>query len=67
MPPLHRLCWEEEEEEEEEHEEAPQVLFCCADTTLWAKVPLSLFFFWCAVFPSVDDRPKMLDIMAGMD
>ena len=31
------------------------------------KVPLSLFFFWCAVFSSVDDRPKMLDIMAGMD
>ena len=27
----------------------------------------SLFFFWCAVFPSVDDRPKMLDIMAGTE
>ena len=55
------------EEEEEEQEEAPQVLFWCADTTLWARVPLSLFFFWCAAFPSVDDRPKMLDIMAGTE
>ena len=45
----------------------PQVLFWCADTTLWARVPLSLFFFWCAVFLSVDDRPKMLDIMAGTE
>ena len=55
------------EEEEEEQEEALQVLFWCADTALWAKVLLSLFFFWCAVFPSVDDRPKMLDIMAGTE
>ena len=38
-----------------------------ADTTLWARVPLSLFFFWCAVFPSVDDKPRMLDIMAGTE
>ena len=32
-----------------------------------ATVPLSLFFFWCAVFPSVDDRPLMLGIKAGTD
>ena len=27
---------------------------------LWARVPLSLFVFWCAVFPSSVDRPEML-------
>ena len=31
------------------------------------RVPLSLFFSWCAVFPFVDDRPKMLDIMDGTE
>ena len=64
---LFDILFVQAEEEEEEQEEAPQVLFWCADTTLWARVPLSLFLFWCAVFPSVDDRPKMLDIMAGTE
>ena len=44
-----------------------QVFFWCAVSTLRARVPLSLFFFWCAGFPSVDDRPKMLDIMDGTE
>ena len=64
---LFGVLFVEAEEEEEEQEEAPQVLFWCAASRLWARVPLSLFFFWCAVFPSVDDRPKMLDIMAGTE
>ena len=33
---------DDEEEEEEEQEEAPQVLFWCTGTALWARVPLSL-------------------------
>ena len=31
-----------------------------------ARVPLSLFVLWCAVFPSFVDWPEMLGIMAGM-
>ena len=61
------IQWKEEEEEEKEEKEAPQVLFWCAASTLRARAPLSLFFFWCAGFPSVDDRPKMLDIMDGTE
>ena len=55
--------------EEEEKEARPVVfstiLLWCADTTLWARVPLSLFFVWCAVFPSFVARPEMLGIMAS--
>ena len=50
-------------EEEEEEEEETSTSFWCADTTLWARVLLSLFV---AVFPFVVDRPEMLGIMAGM-
>ena len=32
-----------------------------------ARVPLSLFVVWCAVFPSFVDRPEMLGIMAVME
>ena len=62
--PLLLVLWEEEEEEEEEEEASTSSW--CADTTLWARVPLSLFVGWCAVFPSFVDRPEMLGIMAGM-
>ena len=58
---------EEEDEEEKEEAQTSPVLFWCAETTLWARVSLSLFFFWCAVFPAVDDRTKMLGIMAGTE
>ena len=61
--PLLFVLWEEEEEEEEEASTSSS----CADTTLWARVPLSLFVVWCAVFPSFVDRPEMLGIMAVMN
>ena len=51
--PLLFVLWEEEEEEEEASTSSS-----CADTTLWARVPLSLFVVWCAVFPSFVDRPE---------
>ena len=67
MSPASEGSWKEEEEEEVEG--APQVLFStilllCAVATLWARVPLSLFVVWCAVFLSFVDRPEMLGIIA---
>ena len=64
-------CWEEAEEEEEEETQAAQDLFLpflslCANTAMWARVPLSLFVVWCVVFRLVVERPEMLGIMAGM-
>ena len=53
-------------QEDEEKEVEASTSWWCADTTLWARVPLSPFVVWCAVFPSFVDRPEMLGIMAGM-
>ena len=39
----------------------------CANPSLWARVPPSLFVVWCAVFPSFVDWPEMLGIIAVMD
>ena len=53
-------------EEEEEEEEEASTSSWCADTTLRARVPLSLFIVWCSVFPLVVDKPEMPCITAGM-
>ena len=54
---------DDEEEEEEEQEEAPQVLFWCTGTALWAT--RSSLSGHCRA-PLGCRRPKMLDIMAGV-
>ena len=45
---------------------SPSPLLVCGHGAVCKGSALALLF-WCAVFSSVDDRPMMLDIMAGMD
>ena len=50
---------------QEEEEEEVSTSSWCADSTMRARVLLSLFV-WCSVFPLVVYRPEMPHIMAGM-